>query len=155
MPRRQRGSVIVAAVRLAFGIGGGFPDRSNGFRRSRAERTKDGKSAVFNQAPFQLLHRAAHHGAALRLPGHTCGVVWIYVREHDEVWCEERSAESGFELLISHKDGAEEIQHWSSAETVRSQRRVLERCLIDDGWRLKAFYATLTKPGKSEAYRCT
>ena len=77
-------------------------------------------------------------------------MVWVYLRDRDEVSCETHPAQSGFALVISHKNGAQEIQHWPTAEDVEGQRRAIERRLLDHGWQLKAIRATPAKPCGSE-----
>ena len=73
-----------------------------------------------------------------RCGAHRVCVVWIYSCEGDVVWIEVRPAEGESELVISHNDGAEDVQHWPSAQDALGQQYALERRLIEHGWRLRA-----------------
>ena len=64
-------------------------------------------------------------------------MVWIYVRDADEIRCEIRPAGSAFTLVISHSDGGIDTQDCASLDDAAARQRALQQRLFDHGWRLK------------------
>jgi hypothetical protein len=71
-------------------------------------------------------------------------VVWIYVRDLEELRCEVRPTESGFLLAISRPGSPEQLEQFKTVGGVIARQNSLERRLQKEGWQLTDFHPTHT-----------
>jgi hypothetical protein len=66
-------------------------------------------------------------------------VVWVFVREYDELRCEVRPAAAGFDLIVWNRTHQCSTEHVTTALEAMNRQRTLERRLVNDGWELRDF----------------
>jgi len=72
-------------------------------------------------------------------------LVWIYVRDHDELRCEVRATEGGFLLAISRPGQPEQLEQFKTAGGVIVRQNAIERRLRKEGWELTDFIPSRTR----------
>lgn len=62
-------------------------------------------------------------------------MVWFYERQGAFIRCETRDAPNGgFELVVIHPDGSEQVEHFDDSAALSRRQAELESSLSHDGW---------------------
>lgn len=63
-------------------------------------------------------------------------MVWFYERQGAFIRCETRTGRGGvgFELVVFHPDGTEQVEHFDDSATLARRQAELESALVHDGW---------------------
>jgi hypothetical protein len=113
--RLQTPTVVDKALERRVRLGAPLPRAHETSRRyCTRSRTPTAKGCLTREYFLAITPSPRHSRCCTRLCTVAAGAPFAYSRggldlEYDEVWCEVRSAESGFKLVVSHKGGAEEI----------------------------------------------
>ena len=66
-------------------------------------------------------------------------MVWVYVREHDQLQIEIQPTENGFNVVVSASDGTACIEHLLTPGWAIHRQEALENRLLAEGWHLRYF----------------